>query len=373
MQGTSVVQVRSTQVGRWRARRSVQIMVALLAVSVILAACGSSSSGSGAGNRVQARNPYSAFYGNLRKPPNLTGTNLSFTIGGPEHFIFDTTAYVALQILRAWGASTTITSVGPCPHAAADLLGGHADVALCPIQVILQSHLVIIGSNQPRASAVVVAKKTVNSMKGLVGKTVEVDNPNGAETVELAAVESHYRIAPSSIHIVVVGASTAEEGALLSGAVDAGILSLPIYLALEGRAPGQFHVLATVAKILPKIASSYIAVTNGWLSRHQKEATAIDEAFLIARRVFNKDQALWVKDGLAYTVGTGITPTFASLTWREMHAAGIWPLSDSGMGSSLAYNAALALHTGLVKSLPPASTWSEEVSWSAASRATGVR
>jgi phosphoribosylaminoimidazole carboxylase (NCAIR synthetase) len=85
-----------------------------------------------------------------------------------------------------------------------------------------------------------------------------------------------------------------------------------------------------------------MAAQGSWLTSHPAVAEAVDLAWLAAAKLFNTDEAGWVKNAAAYTSNADSTAQY-SQAWTQLRQLNGWPLAESTLTSSVvAYNLGIA-------------------------------
>jgi ABC-type nitrate/sulfonate/bicarbonate transport system substrate-binding protein len=297
--------------------------------------------------------------------PDLSGETISFAIGS-DPTVSDTTSYLVVRQLRAWGARVNLINLTGDPDAVRTVLSGQADVGFVAVSSIINASLVAFGPNQPRVDYFMVGGRDLSSTSHLAGHTFAVSNTRGIEALMLRAELDKHRISLGKVSTIISGSSSARVQALAAGKVDATFAHFDGWIQLK---PQGFHLLATVADDLPQLADSYMAATRSWLNSNPRLAQAVDEAWIHAAQEFETDPKAWADAAQAYT-NHAQPDSFVSQAYQTLKAAQVWP--DDGSGFSIKdaqYNEGVANQTGAITSNPEAKTWIDVAPWDRAVQA----
>jgi ABC-type nitrate/sulfonate/bicarbonate transport system substrate-binding protein len=292
--------------------------IGLSAALLALTACGNQASSGTSKADLTAKLAF-----NADGTPKLKG--MTFSIGnaaGSAH-TGDTNVYDVVQFLKKWGATATQTNASQnAPELA--VASGQLDAAAGPLPTEVDSGLTVFGPNQARLDDVVLAKKSVASLAGMKGKNVAICCDASPDGVLLTAVLKQGGLSESQISVLRTGASDASLSALIAGRVDVA------FVHSDGvpKAGPNYHVLAVGGNILPQYADSFMAATPAWLKSHPAMAEAIDLAWLASAKLFNTDEAQWVKNAAAYTSNADPTAKYEQ-TWQELRSIQGWPADSS--------------------------------------------
>ena len=326
----------------------------ILLSALLISACGSSSSASStattaAGSAAAtsaAGQPSTATQLNFNADgtPNLKG--LSFAIGnaaGSAH-IGDTNVYSLVQFLKKWGASATQTNASQnAPELA--VASGSLDSTSGPLPTEVDAGLVVFGPNQARLDDVLLAKSSIAGLSDLKGKKVAICCDASPDGVLLTAALAKGNLTSSQVSLLKTGASSASLNALIVGQVDAAF----VHSNAVPKAGAKFHVLAVGATLLPQYADSFMAAEGSWIKSHPAMAEAIDLAWLASAKLFNTDEASWVKLASTYTKGADTTAQYQA-AWTELQSIQGWPVAQSTVTSSvISFNLNIAKQQNALK------------------------
>lgn len=317
-----------------------------LSAALLVAACGSSSpkattTGSGGSAKTSTATQL-AF--NTNGTPNLTG--LTFAVGnaaGSAH-IGDTNVHNMVSYLQQWGATASQTNASQnAPELAVE--SGKLDTVSGPLPTEVDSGLNVFGPNQARLDDVILAKNSVTSLADMKGKSVAICCDASPDGVLLAAALKKGGIKESSLSVLRTGASSASLDALIAGKVDVAF----VHSNGVPKAGKNFHILAVGATLLPEYADSFMAAQGSWLTAHPAMAEAIDLAWLASSKLFNTDEASWVKGAAAYTSNADSTAQYQA-AWTELQSIQGWPTSESAFSAPVVdFNLNIAGQQGALK------------------------
>ncbi len=281
--------------------------------------------------------------------PTLKGVTIAVINAAGSAHIGDTNVHDWIKIMASWGANISQTNAS---HNAGELAveGGKATVSVGPLPTELDAGLTVFGPNQVHLTDYLYAKKSVKGLKGLKGKTIAFCCTASPDGIMLHAVLKKAHLNRSTVHMLSTGASTASMNALIAGKVTAAFFAAA---TLPATAVGKFKKLTDATEILPEYADSFMSARSSWLKSHQKEAVAIDLAWLAAAKLFNTNENAWVKNAQTYT-STADPVTAYKSAWKALKTLNGWPVSKNAYSASIAnfnYNAAnqLGTITGLGK------------------------
>ncbi|MGH9094391.1 MAG: ABC transporter substrate-binding protein, partial [Acidimicrobiales bacterium] len=260
---------------------------------------------------------------NANGTPNLKGMTIRVGNAAGSAHIGDTNVHDMVQFLNQWGASASQSNASAnAPELAVE--SGRLDVAVGPLPTEVDSGLVVFGPNQARLDDELLAKPSISGLSGLKGKTIAYCCAASPDGVLLAKVLQQAGLSQSQVRVLATGASSSSLSALISGQVDAA------FTAASGLPPtaSKFKMLGTATQLVPQYADSFMAAQGSWLSAHPAEAEAVDLAWLASAKLFNNDQATWVKNAASYTSNADSQSQYQQ-AWQQLKDLGGWPLSDS--------------------------------------------
>lgn len=306
--------------------------------SATTAAAGGGGSGSG-GKSTPTKLAF-----NANGTPNLTGMTIKVDNAAGSAHIGDTNVHDLVGFLEKWGASASQQNASQnAPELAVS--SGKGDVAVGPLPTEVDAGLVVFGPNQARLDDEILAKPSIKTLADLKGKTIAICCTASPDGVLLTAALKKAGLQESQLHILRTGASASSLNALIAGQVDAAMTAasgLP-------SAASKFNVLGTATQLVPQYADSFMASTSSWLKANPAEAEAVDLAWLASAKLFNTDQAAWVKNAGTYTSNADTSSQY-NQAWHQLKTLGGWPLSESTFSSSVvSYNLKIAKQQSSLK------------------------
>ena len=276
--------------------------------------------------------------------PTLKGITLSVINAAGSAHVGDTNVHDWVQIMNEWGAHVTQTNASKNVGELA-VEGGKAQVSVGPLPTQLDAGLMTFGPNQVHLTDALFAKKTITSLGDLKGKTLAYCCTASPDGVMLHAILAQAHLKRSTLHLVSTGASTASLDALIAGKVTAAFAAAATADATVAKT--QDHELTSATVLLPEYADSFMASTPTWLKTHRKVAIAIDLAWLASAKLFNTNEAQWVKDAAAYTSNADTTAQYET-AWKQLKILNGWPDTEKAYSDAVVtYNFKIAkqLHT----------------------------
>lgn len=304
----------------------------ILVSALVVAACGSgtkASSTAGGGSGSKNGSTATTLKLNADGTPNLTGVTLSLGNAAGSAHVGDTQVYDMVQFLKKWGANASQTNASQnAPELAVS--SGRLDSVSGPLPTEVDSGLTVFGPNQARLDDVIVAKNSVASLSKIKGHSVAICCDASPDSVLLSAALKQANTSQSQLSLLRTGASTASLDALLAGKVDVAF-SDSTGAATAGKG---YHVLAVGATVLPSYADSFMAAQGSWLNSHPAMAEAIDLAWLASAKLFDTDQAAWVKAAATYTQNADTSSQLQQI-WHNLQSIQGWPVSQSTFSSAV--------------------------------------
>jgi ABC-type nitrate/sulfonate/bicarbonate transport system substrate-binding protein len=341
-----------------------------IAAALVAGGCGSStktttsptSSGSTGGQPSSA----TALQFNADGTPNLKGMTIRIGNAAGSAHIGDTNVHDLVQFLNQWGAKASQENASQnAPELAVE--SGSLDIAVGPLPTEVDSGLVVFGPNQARLDDEVLAKPSITSPAGLKGKTIAICCDASPDGVLLTTVLKKAGLTQSQVKILRTGASSSSLSALLAGQVDAA------FTAASGlpAAASKFRALADATTLTPQYADSFMAAQGSWLSSHPAAAQAVDLAWLASAKLFNTDQAAWVKNAASYTSNADTSAQYQQ-AWSQLKALAGWPTAEPVYNASaVSYNLQVAQQQGALQGQGdrPAAQETNTTAWEAAWKA----
>ncbi len=336
--------------GGTRLGRKIRLFGVTLASALLVSACGSasstaSSSTTKAGTPAVAASTATKLSFNANGTPNLKGLTIPIGNGAGGTYVGDTNVYDLVQYLKKWGANATQTNASSNAGELA-VASGTLDATTGPPPAIVDGGLTIFGPNQARLDDVLIAKNSITSLAGLKGQKVGLGPVASPDEVLFLSVLQKAKLSPSQVTTLVIGTNTAIVRALIAGQIDAGFVpSEDVAKAGKG-----FHVLAVGGTILPSYADSFMGARASWLTSHPAIAEAIDLAWFASAKLFNTNEAAWVKAAATYTSNVNTTAQYQAY-WKDLQSIKGWPITTDSFLSSkvIAFNMGIAKKSNALK------------------------
>jgi ABC-type nitrate/sulfonate/bicarbonate transport system substrate-binding protein len=311
---------------------AIGLLAALLAMSACSSAAQTSASSGGSAASTATKLVF-----NANGTPNLRGLTIKMGNAAGSAHTGDTNVHDLVQFLQNWGATATQTNASQnAPELA--VASGQLDATAGPLPTEVDSGLTVFGPNQARLDDIVLAKTSVASLAGLKGKTVAICCDASPDGVLLAAVLKKGGVSESQITVLRTGASSSSLTALIAGKVDVAF----VHSSDVPTAGSKYHVLAVGGNVLPQYADSFMAATPSWLKANPAVAEAIDLAWFASAKLFNSNEASWVKNAQTYTQNANTTAQYQQ-SWTELQSIQGWPTQGSIVtGPVVQFNLAIA-------------------------------
>lgn len=299
-------------------------------------------------------------------PPNLSGDTIRIAVGASPQ-LSDTKVALMAQILKSWGANSSVVNQTGDPAAVRVILAGDAEVGAIAVSTAINSGLTIFGPAQPRLDYDFMGAPSIKTMQQLPGHVYGTSNTHGLEALMFADLLHKYNISPSSVKVTLAGGASVRVGAMLTHHIDATFVHLDSVSKLTS---AGFNVLATMPKVAPELADSFIGASPSWVKAHPDLATAVDEAWIEAALIFNNDKNQWVQAAVQYAGGSA---TDAATLYDQLKAADTFPATKNAFSAaSAATQENLAAQVGAITSTPAPSTWVDETPWDQAAAALNL-
>lgn len=298
--------------------------------------------------------------------PDLSGQTIRLTVGSAPA-LGDTKVALVAQILKSWGATTSVINQTGDPAAIRVILAGDADVGFVAVSTVINSGLLIFGPAQPTLDYHFVGAPDLKTLADLPGHVYGTSNVHGLEALMFADLLAKNNIAPSSVQVTLAGGSSVRVAAMLTHHIDATFLHLDQSAPLFTKG---FNDLATMSQATPELADSFMAATSSWVQAHPALALAVDEAWVKAAQIFDTDKAQWVTAAVQYAGGTAAD---AGTTYDLLHAADTFPATKAAFASaSASAQESLASKVGAITTTPALSAWFTETYWDQAAAAMNL-
>ncbi|MGH7484197.1 MAG: ABC transporter substrate-binding protein [bacterium] len=299
-------------------------------------------------------------------PPNLTGQTLNFVLGSaPTQY--DTHYFIMQKVLRSWGAQVSLIHVNGSSATGHLLLAGQADISKDPLSAIITDQTVTFGPGQPSLEFVFIGGKNLSDVHDLPGHKVGLTSTHGLEFLLLSVEEKVYNIDPESVTKQIAGGGqSARATQLLAGQIDAMLAHYALWPILQ---PQGMHLLGELSKDAPTLADGFIHATGAWLTAHPDLAAAIDEAWLVASKEFQTDEAAWVADEQAFMGASKDSIDSAQSAWQVAHDANLWPYDKTAFSADSIVTNIQASAPALTTSPPPPAQISTTTYWDQAVKA----
>jgi ABC-type nitrate/sulfonate/bicarbonate transport system substrate-binding protein len=301
--------------------------------------------------------------------PSLSGDTITIANPAPPQ-LSDVQQYLMTQILKTWGANSSLVAQVGDPATTRVVLSGAATVAAVGAEAPINTGLVTFGPVHPKADYIMVGAKGLTSVSQLQGKSYGVSNTEGSEALMLGLVLKAQGMTTSDVQEVVAGTGSVRLTALEAGHIDATWAHADGYIALKS---SGYSDLANMATVDPKYSPLMLAAPASWISGHTAEAVAIDRSWIEAARLM-QNQACFTQAAQTYV--TAAKPSTISQDYQILvKQLNIAPPEASVYSDALGtYNAqVVASIPGILSKKPgPLSSWFTDSIWTQATAAEGL-
>lgn len=166
----------------------------------------------------------------------------------------------AIQIPSLLSGQAQFAQVGGSNVVSADASGGD---------------IIVLGTLSPVFTYLFMVSPSIKNAAQLKGKIVGVSKFGDASDVGARIALQKLGLDPKDVAFVQVGSSTNRAAALMSGAVQGGVMLPPMNLALEAHG---LHTLIDLAKLHLPAANITIATRRSWVESHRPVAQAYMDA-----------------------------------------------------------------------------------------------
>lgn len=228
------------------------------------------------------------------------------------------------------------------------LLVHATDVADVEVGLILSAaanggDLRIIGTQSQRLHFALYAKRDINSLKDLDGRTFAIAGPGGLTHLVFLALFEKYGLDPNKVRLVSVGGTSARLSALAAGKVDATLGGFSPKIEAEPK----LHRLMVISKELPHYMAQAIAVSPNTLATKGDALVRFQRALVEASR-----WAYANKDGVIQIAQKHLPASREDLskTYDFYRLAHVWAINGEIDVDDLAYMQKLGIETKTLSS-----------------------
>jgi ABC-type nitrate/sulfonate/bicarbonate transport system substrate-binding protein len=337
-------------------RKAIAAVVAVSAIGLVVAGCGSSSSSSSA-----SASGGSSSSGGSSASSGGSSSGASVTIveaGGSDFSSADVPYFVSL--LKKEGINAHLTAIADASSATRAVISGQAQLGVndLPDAILPISQggapIKVIAVNNQASDYVLVAKKGL-TLHNLAGHTLAIDTPGsaGEGAAELGLRASG--VNPQSVHYVTVGDTSARETAVVSGQVDIAPLHYPV--ALAALKTGKVGMLLNIGKAIgPYLQSGLIANTS--FLQNKALAQKVVDTFIEAERWADSGPSGYIAFSKSQNLLGGLTDAEATNVWDNYHAVKYFGVNGGVCTPYVNKFVSLSQSVALLpKNTPPVSRW----------------
>ncbi|HZW56131.1 MAG TPA: PhnD/SsuA/transferrin family substrate-binding protein [Nitrososphaerales archaeon] len=273
--------------------------------------------------------------------------------------------YAMTVLLKSYGYTANYIVFTGQQAAIAALLSGEIDVLqsspVGPIAAAQKNtNIVAFGSAEDASDEILVCTSNVTSMAQLATQhaTVAVTSFTDSSYYYPYVWLSENGYDPNNVNWVFVPGAAGRGAALLSGKIPCGATDVGSTVILLAQPGNKFHIVATLASLIPSIPLNALFTTQSYLGSHHDALVALLEAYINANRwAQNKQDYLNFAPSV---IGSQLTPAQLSSAYDILITLNIWN-RDQPWNSTITNTIANIMgqfKLGGVTSTPAASSWS---------------
>lgn len=224
------------------------------------------------------------------------------TIGTAQAQVLNIGTLRMIEMLKSWGADVTRVEL-PTISGLEAIIAGRIEVASRSSDEVLIGQargvdVVAIGAPISAMHYAIVSTPGVNTISDLKGKSIGTSGPGGFNGMLFRYILKREGLKPEvDVAIVPVGGSSERAAAIMAGQVNATVVYIDNWLALEAQGANA-QLLGYVADIVPGLSSRAIFAERKFIEANQDLAVAIACA--------NLESNYWIgsskKDFVSYTM-----------------------------------------------------------------------
>ncbi|SFE89062.1 ABC transporter substrate-binding protein [Roseivivax sediminis] len=231
---------------------------------------------------------------------DLSGTEV--TIGTAQAQVLNIGTLRMIEILQGWGADVTRVEL-PTISGLEAIIADRVDVASRSSDEILIGQargvdVVAIGAPISTMHYAIVSSPGVNEIADLDGKAIGTSGPGGFNGMLFRYILKQNGLTPEEdVAIVPVGGSSERAAAILAGQVQATVVYIDNWLALEAQGANA-QLLGYVSDIVPGLSSRAVFAERAYIEENAELASAIACANLEVNHWINSSK----EDFVSYTM-----------------------------------------------------------------------
>jgi NitT/TauT family transport system substrate-binding protein len=266
----------------------------------------------------------------------------------------------AVELLKKQGAKAEMRyNDGKTNVAIAQLQSGDIDVyseamAAGIGAVAAGIPLVNFAVGQPRQDYVFLARKGINTLADLKGQKIGVQDTTGVNYAQALLVLQKAGLNVKDVDIVPTGGQSVRLAALLSGRVDATMLSHKAQITLQGRG---FTTLFDYTKEAPELYDDSLFSTRKWLTSNEPLAVAVNKALLESYVWFSDKGNAEEVVSEALTIEPQADKATLTSLFDLLRTAGAYPAGTILDKAAIAAQQDLYVKTGAVTKAVPVDQW----------------
>lgn len=294
------------------------------------------------------------------KPPKLNGQSMRVIFGSSA-----STAKIAvlhaIDLLKSWGATTTVTYIDSQAVTTSALARGDADVtvqgALDGFGLVEANFpLKAIALSAPRLDYGLICKPSITSLSQLRGASIGVLDNTGVTYGAAVRPLKRAGLTVSDVKIIQTGGKSARVAALLSGRSDCTMLYTSDMIPLQAQG---YNNIYSYIRNSPDLTGDMVWATPDWIAGHKTLIRALNEALLLSYRWINnpKNKNAFIAAGIANVPGTDAN--VLSTVWNVYTSSKLTPSNAILTPALVTHNQAVYRDLGLLRRITPASEVAE--------------
>ena len=252
--------------------------------------------------------------------------NVRIVIGGGTDFT-DASLYYAVSQLRGEGINVTLSNLADPASALEAVVSGQADIYVGdPMEAAVAvanagAALQYVGTIEQTTDYEILAQPQF-TLNNLAGATIATAGPGTAGAIIANAAFAKLGIAPSSLHSVKVGGTSARVTAILAGQVDLAPVLAPS--AVPAVATGKVKILLNAGKILGKYLQEGLIASSNYVKNYSTIVQAVVSAFMTSSRWAFSNEAAFLSVAQANQLTGSLTVAQQQSSWFQLRNANFY-------------------------------------------------
>lgn len=230
------------------------------------------------------------------------------------------------------------------------LLAGDLDVATIGSYVVINAvqknaQIRAFVTPVPEQPHMLVARKTVQDWKGLVGHNFAVSEPGAISHTFPRVILSQMGVDPDKVNWLAIGGNSSRQKALLTGKVDATLLHKERALQVA-QSDDRFHVIGSTGDYLKGVPLVWHTAKTDWLASNRDVAVRYTRSIIQAARFAVQNKAAMLKLGEELI---GKDPKAVEAAYDAYRSSGVWGVNGGLDKKGFDFTVKLGIDTGEMK------------------------